>query len=295
MRAEGNACRRGGEYTWLMTGGLRIGVLGAGYIGSALAQAAAADERNAVWAVRRSAAPANPERVNWLRGDVARGTIDGLPGQLDVVILTVAPSHASDGYDATYPPCAAAAAALARDCGARALLYTSSTGVYGVRDGGWVTEASPRLGAGSTNAALIAAEDIVFACTGARATVMRVAGIYGPGRDPRARMRGAEALPQRGEYWTNLAHRDDIVAAMLHVLRLEHAPHVLNVSDGSPTRAADVARWLASASGLDPATLVFGNDTQRSRNDQRVSNTVLVATGWVPDYPSFRDGFARGM
>ena len=277
-----------------MTDGLRIVVLGAGYIGTAFARAAAVDRRHTVWAVRRSATPSTDD-VTWLRGDVATGSIDGLPSRLDAVVLTVAPARGSDVYDATYPPCAAAAVALAQASGAQRLLYTSSTGVYGGRDGAWVTEATDRLGVGVSNAALIAAEDIVLASEAAVPTVLRVAGIYGPGRDPRTRMRNASALAQRGEYWTNLAHRDDIVAAMLHLLTRPDAPRVLNVSDGSPSRADDVARWLTVQEGADAAGLTFANASERSRNDQRVSNAALVETGWAAQYPSFREGFALGL
>ena len=277
-----------------MTESLKIVVLGAGYVGSAVAREASA-RGHAVWAVRRNVEKRDEHGVQWVRGDLATGLFPGLPEVFDAVVLTVAPSRGADGYDDTYPPAARSAVALAARTGARSLLYTSSTGVYGGRDGAWVTEASPRLGTGEANDALTAAEDIVLASVAARPTVLRVAGICGPGRDPRARMMAAESLPQRGEYWVNLAHRDDIVAALLHVAQLPEAPAVLNCSDGNPALAADVARWLAAEQGRDPATLVFGNDAQRSRSDQRVSNAALRATGWEPQYPSFRESFGRGL
>lgn len=273
---------------------LRIAVLGAGYAGSALA-VHAARRGHSVWAVRRSVVEPNADGVTWLRGSIGSGDIEGMPDALDALVLTVAPSSGADGYDATYPPAAAAALALARATNARALIYTSSTGVYGGRAGEWVTETSPRAGAGDGNRALIAAEDILLGADWEAVTILRVAGIYGPGRDPRARMRNAVALPQRGEYWTNLAHRDDIVAAVMHLLALQPAARVFNVSDGAPAQAAEVARWLAAASGAPSDVLVFGNTEQRSRNDQRVSNAALVATGWSPRYPSFREGFATGL
>lgn len=277
-----------------MTDAMKIAVLGAGYVGSALAREASA-RGHAVWAVRRSTTEAERDGVRWLRGDLASGRVDGLPATLDAVVLTVAPSRGDVGYAGTYAPAAAGAVALAGATASRALLYTSSTGVYGGRDGAWVTESSPRQGAGEGNEALRAAEDIVLACSTARPMVLRVAGIYGPGRDPRARMQHAEALPQRGDYWLNLAHRDDIVAALLHTLTLAEAPSVLNCSDGSPALAADVARWLTAQQGRDPTTLTFGNDAERSRNNQRVDNAALAATGWTPRFPSYRDGFQRGL
>lgn len=273
---------------------LRVAVLGAGYIGSAVASDAARDGHR-VWAVRRSAIPSTEDGVTWLRGDLGAAPITGMPEALDAVVLTVAPSSAADGYDATYPPAAAAALALARATNARALIYTSSTGVYGGRNGEWVDETSPRAGAGDGNRALIAAEDLLLGADWNGVTILRVAGIYGPGRDPRMRMRNAQALAQRGEYWTNLAHRDDIVAAVLHVATTAPDARVRNVSDGSPTRAADVARWLTAAAGGAAESLVFGNDQQRSRNDQRVSNAALLASGWAPRYPSFREGFTSGL
>ena len=276
-----------------MTDELRIAVLGAGYVGSAFAAAAA--DKHEVWAVRRTTREAHGDRVTWLSGDVARGEVNGMPPRLDVVALTIAPSGAGDSYEDTYPLAAHSAVLLARETGARALIYTSSTGVYGGCDGAWVTEESERLGAGESNAALTKAEDIVLGSADASATVLRLAGIYGPGRDPQARMRHAAQLPQRGEYWVNLAHRDDIVSAMLHVLQLPSAASVLNVCDGAPALAADVARWLAARDGADPAALQFGNDAQRSRNNQRVSNARLIATGWAPRYATFRHGFEFGF
>ncbi len=272
---------------------MRIAVLGAGYVGSALARAAA-QRGDTVFAVRRSAAPPSSS-IHWLAGDLSSGGIVGIPAELDAIVLSVAPSGAGDAYETTYPPAARFAVALAQSTGATSVVYTSSTGVYGGRDGEVVTEASPRNGAGPGNAALMQAEDFVLAAHIAHATVLRVAGIYGPGRDPRARMSNPQQLPQRGAYWSNLAHRDDIVAAVLHVIDTQPLTGVFNVADGAPTLACDVARWLAASRGVDPSTLEFGNDAQRSRNDQRVSNAALCATGWSPRYPSFREGFAVGL
>jgi nucleoside-diphosphate-sugar epimerase len=274
-----------------MTEPKRVAVLGAGYIGQAVARAVAAGGDH-VWCVRRSATP-DADGIAMVRGDVTTGAVAGLPSTLDAVVLTVAPGGAD--YAATYPPAARTAVAVARLAGAARVVYTSSTGVYGERDGAWVTEASPVRGAGPGNAALIEAEQVIRAATDVRGTVLRVAGIYGPGRDLRGRMRAASALPARGAYWTNLAHRDDIVRAILHTLSAPLADTLYNVSDGTPALAADIARWLAVEAGADPDALLFGNDAERSRNNQRVSSAALQATGWTPAYPSFRAGFRHGL
>lgn len=271
----------------------RIAVLGAGYVGSAIARQLAA-RGDMVWAVRRREHPPEPGVV-WLRGDLASGTITGLPASLDAIVLAVAPGTTLDGYDRTYPPAARAAVAMARRTGARAVVYTSSTGVYGERDGGWVDETTPLRGEGPGNRALIEAEQLLLTSGLAGVTVLRVAGIYGPGRDPRARFEEAGQLPMRGAYWVNLAHRNDLVAAVLGALHHHAAPRLLNVADGAPTLAADMARWLATQAGRDASALQFDGAGLPARSNQRIATTALLATGWRPTFPSFREGFTRGL
>ncbi len=271
----------------------QVAILGAGYVGTAVARTLSS-HGTAVWAVRRRPSPP-AHGITWLAGDLATGEVAGLPTQLDAVILSVAPSSGADSYEDTYPPAARTALAIAAASGAKAVVYTSSTGVYGEHDGGWVEEATPRRGAGPGNQALIEAEDTLLQSERGGVTVLRVAGIYGPGRDPRSRYAHPAMLPSRGQYWTNLAHQTDIVGAILHTLSHEGAPRALNVSDGNPALAADVARWCAAERGQDPATLVFDNDAPLSRSNQRVSNAALRATGWEPQFPSFREGFTHGV
>lgn len=272
---------------------LRIAVLGAGYIGLATARACRAAGAS-VWAVRRRA-QASEAGIIFVAGDLASSDIPGLPGALDAIVLTVAPSGDTANYGQTYPVAARTAVALARATGARAVVYTSSTGVYGGHDGAWVDESTPRRGGGPGNAALVEAEDALLGAGLDGVTVLRVAGIYGPGRDPRGRYSQPGLLPMRGEYWVNLAHQADIVAAITMALSHAGAPRVLNVSDGSPAMAAEIARWCAAAQGRDPAMLVFDGQAAPSRSNQRVSNAALVATGWQARYPSFREGFKAGL
>jgi nucleoside-diphosphate-sugar epimerase len=233
--------------------------------------------------------------VEWLSGDVTSREIAGLPDSLDAVVLAVAPGTMADGYDRIYPPAARGAVALARRSGARAVVYTSSTGVYGERDGGWVDESTPVRGEGPGNRALIEAEQILLTSGLSGVTVLRIAGIYGPGRDPRPRFAQAGQLAMRGEYWVNLAHRDDIVAAVCDAVEYAGEPRVMNLADGAPTHAADVARWLAEVAGRDPSALVFDGGGEPALSNQRVATALLQATGWRPAYPSFREGFLHGL
>lgn len=274
----------------------RVAVLGAGYVGLAAARDLAAGGAD-VWTVGRRERTAEPgiTHVSWDLAGAGGGLPAALPAALDAVVLCVAPGGAGDTYEATYPPAARAAAHLARETGAGALVYTSSTGVYGGRDGQWVTEDSPLLGDGAGNHALRRAEDTLLGSGLAGVTVLRVAGIYGPGRDPRSRYARPEALPWQGRCWVNLAHRDDIVAAIRLAAAYRGPARALNVADGSPAQARDVATWCATARGLDPSGLAFTGTDAPARANQRVAVAALLACGWRPCYPSYREGFARGL
>jgi nucleoside-diphosphate-sugar epimerase len=267
-------------------------VIGAGYVGAALATAlVAAGDR--VIAVRRRAAGEAIDGVTWLVGDARTPeSLDGLPTAVSHIVLSAAPSGGT-AHETTYPPLARAALWLAERLGAESVVYTSSTGVYGVKDGRFVTEDTPREAIGTDAAALMHAEDLLLASTAVRTVVLRVAGIYGPGRTAMARFRDASRLSARGQYWTNFAHRDDIVTALRLALDTRTMRGAYNCADGSPMLALDVAQTLAGLEGRPWHAPAWGDDSgPPSRSNQRIVTTRLVQAGFVPRYPSVRDGFA---
>jgi nucleoside-diphosphate-sugar epimerase len=268
---------------------MRVAILGAGTIGLTLARLLVARGDHVV-AVRRTPHPSEPQ-LTWFAADLQHLDPTALLGPFEAVVLCVAPSG-GDSYASTYPPAARAALALARHHQIPHLVYTSSTGVYGGRDGELVTEASPRHGGPPE---LLEAEDRLLTSQHSGLTVLRVAGLYGPGRDPRGRYRDPTRLPNGGEHWVNLVHHHDVASAILHVLPWTGAPRVLNLSDGAPTLARDICRHLAEIEGRDPASLSFPATAPSARSNQRVDTTALRSTGWSPRYPSFREGFAHGL
>ena len=89
--------------------------------------------------------------------------------------------------------------------------------------------------------------------------------------------------------WTNRIHRDDAAAAVVHLLTRTGAPGPLYVgTDDEPALLGDVAAHLAQHLGAPapPAT-----DPVRATG-KRLSNARLHATGWVPAYPTYREGYA---
>jgi nucleoside-diphosphate-sugar epimerase len=270
-------------------------VLGAGYVGAHAATTFAAVGHQVVAVRRRGADGDTTPGITWIAGDARDpDSIHGLPSRVDAVLLTAAPtSHRGDDHADTYPPLARAAVKLAQRLGAATVAYTSSTGVYGRTDGAWVPEDTPRAPRSADTRALVEAEDVLLSATDVRPAVLRVAGIYGPGRPAMSRFLDPTRLAAHGEYFTNFAHRDDIVAALDTVIARDDAPPVLNCADGAALQALEVARVACALTHTPwPNPLVFVGEATPPRSNQRVPNDRLMALGWAPRYPSVREGFA---
>ena len=95
----------------------------------------------------------------------------------------------------------------------------------------------------------------------------------------------------------NLAHRDDVVRAILACLA---APagighEVFNVSDGSPAPKREVVRWLCAALGR-PVPAFAGSLSAGRREtgpaDRLIANRKLLEmTDWSPGFPTYREGY----
>ena len=171
------------------------------------------------------------------------------------------------------------------------LLFTSSTSVYAQTDGQWVTEDSPAEPDRETGRLLRETEDLVLAHQG---VVARLAGIYGPGRSVLLRkfFDGTALIEDDGAKWINQAHRDDIAAALFHLVTVA-ARGIFNVNDDQPLRQRELYARLADRFGRPlPPNGPRDENRKRGWNDKRVSNTKLRALGWAPRYPSFFDAIA---
>lgn len=171
------------------------------------------------------------------------------------------------------------------------VIFCSSTSVYGITDGRWVTEEHnvyPTSGKGSI---LIQAEQAVLSTGG---TVVRLAALYGPGRCAlvsRYCTQGA-ALPGSMDRWMNYIHRDDAVAA-LHLLctLLEPPSGIYNLADRTPMQLEEIYAYLSGLLDLPvPPPEPVPAEARRGCSSQRISCSRLLALGWEPLYPSFADG-----
>lgn len=142
----------------------------------------------------------------------------------------------------------------------RTMVYTSSTTVYPHRDGGWVTEDdAPDDLAGLTPTGQIVRESEQLLQSHPpsidRWFVLRLAGIYGPGRHyllDRLRS-GDRTFPGDGGAYLNLIHRDDVTSAIWQAFFSppEIQSTVCNVTDDEPVQRAELLAYLADRLGIE--------------------------------------------
>lgn len=129
-------------------------------------------------------------------------------------------------------------AALDRDHAPAKAIYISTSGVYGDCGGEWVTEETPVNATTSRAKRRLDAESILCdraARLGFPAVILRVTGIYGPGRLPLARLReGHPVLREDESPPTNRIHADDLATVCLAAADRAGNGEVFNVSDGHP-------------------------------------------------------------
>jgi nucleoside-diphosphate-sugar epimerase len=176
------------------------------------------------------------------------------------------------------------------------ILFTSSTSVYGQKNSEWVTEESETAPARDTGRILLEAERLILSSGG---IVTRLAGIYGPGRSALLQrfLSGRAVVDSQQDRYVNQVHRDDIAAALLHLLnRQTTAGKIYNVVDNEPILQSECYRWLAKKLNRPvPPIARSTSEPKRGRSNKRVSNARLCAVGWIPRYPSFAEAMEKSI
>ena len=178
--------------------------------------------------------------------------------------------------------------------GDRQLAYLSSTGVYGDTRGAWVDEGAP-TGTGRRNAR--AAADRAWLDRGAR--VLRLPGIYGPGRSPLDRVREgrAQRVDLPGQVFSRV-HVSDIAHACVTAFGAPGGAY--NIADDLPESAARVTEHACRLLGVESPPLQSLDDANLSpqarafySENRRVANgKAKRVLGWRPRYPTYREGLA---
>lgn len=173
------------------------------------------------------------------------------------------------------------------------LIFTSSTSVYPQRNRVLVTEESPAEPDSDNARILREAEEIVLENRG---IVLRVAGIYGPGRSflLRSTMNGTAVATDR---IVNQVHRDDVASAIFLVGQYQtiDPPRIFNVVDDMPAPRAEILAWLSGRLNLPLPTSLAAAEQKQGHSNKQVSNAKLRALGWAPAYQSYREGFDQSV
>jgi nucleoside-diphosphate-sugar epimerase len=190
----------------------------------------------------------------------------------------------------------------------RKFIYTSSTSVYGQNDGSLVTEKSPVQPEAETAKVLVESENILLGHDGSRgrsphhprfpAVVLRVAGIYGPGRGHwfKQYLRGAARIEGDGARWLNMIHRDDLIGVIIAALRDAKPGEIFNVADNEPVSQLKFYEWLAAELNRPMPPMVPADAEiwrKRGVTNKRVGNAKLRAElKYEFQFPDFRAGYA---
>jgi len=183
----------------------------------------------------------------------------------------------------------------------RRLVYISSTGVYGDSQGEWVDEAFPCTPQRDGGKACLEAEGLLKSPPWLeRSFVLRLAGIYGPGRLPnRMDFLAGKPIAASENGFLNLIHVDDAANAVDLTLAKGEPPQTYNVTDGSPAVRGEYYREVAKQMGAAPPTFDTSAPSERrarSSAHKRVSSARIVRElGFVPRYASYREGIAQSL
>jgi nucleoside-diphosphate-sugar epimerase len=225
-------------------------------------------------------AAADPERLVGFLGD----------DPVDLFYL-VPPGLRARGTDETVAAVARLTRLLARTQ-LRAAVLASSTAVYG--DGGageLVSADTPAAPSDARGCALLAIES-VWRESLPQARVVRLAGLYGPGRViGRATLEAGAPIDTDPDGWLNLIYVDDAAELFEVVARGRGAPVELG-ADGHPLRRREYYTGLGAE--LDVG-VKFVPPTQRRGSRRCDIGPTCYRTGWAPRTTDFREGLRMAM
>ncbi|MGN6308688.1 MAG: SDR family oxidoreductase [Xanthobacteraceae bacterium] len=221
----------------------------------------------------------------------ADSTIAARLAKADLLLVSVPPSATGDPVLATFGDAIKASRI-------RRIVYLSTVGVYGDHDGQWIDETAPIEPNAGRRAARATAESEWIALAGERTSILRLAGIYGPGRNALVNLRTGTArrIVRPGQVF-NRIHVADIARAITAAFAHE-TTGIWNVCDDEPAPPQDVVTFAASLMGIAPPPEIDFAEADLSNmarsfyaTNNRISNTRLKRDLNVDlAYPTYRDG-----
>lgn len=184
------------------------------------------------------------------------------------------------------------------------VLMTSSTGVYGDAQGDVVTEETLAIPASESGIVCLKSEDVLREYSSARgmsACILRLAGIYGPGRLLRRldELKNQVPISAPPEDWLNLVHVDDIVRTLDVVARMQDPPPLMNVAATQTATRREYYSTLAELTHSPPP--IFGESCEtapggrQANGNRRVTSVIRSSLGLTFQHESVRSGLAQAL
>lgn len=271
-------------------------IVGCGDVGSRLATQLL-DKGWQVYGLRRSI-DRLPAGVIGVAGDLFNEACpaDWPTGQIDYLVYsTAATEHDEAGYQAAYVEGLKHTLSWLKQHNQqpKRLLFVSSSGVYVQQDGEWVDETSPAQSTNYSGRIMLDAEQVALS-SGVPASVVRLTGIYGPGREwLLGQVRKGYRVAVNPPLYGNRIHADDAAGLLAFLLEAADQGKTLDDCyigvDNAPAPLAEVVDWLRERLGV---TEWAEEASVRRAGSKRCSNARAKALGWEPRYPSYREGYA---
>lgn len=172
------------------------------------------------------------------------------------------------------------------------VFFVSSTRVYGQISDAWIDESILPIPVDFGGERLLEGERLLDALD-CGTTVLRLSGIYGPGRTRMLRLAREPQNWPTENHWTNRIHRDDAAAFIAFLLQRMGVglsmDDIYIVTDNQPSAQYEVLDWLARQLGVDVPAMPIPPVT----GGKRLHNRLLQATGFMLSYPNYRDGYRQ--
>lgn len=187
-------------------------------------------------------------------------------------------------------------------CSERRWVMTSSTGVYGDAEGGVVTEETPAKPVSEGGIASLQTERVLreMAAPSNHCSILRLAGIYGPGRFLRRLedLKAGVPIAAAPDEWLNLVHVNDIVRTIDFIAEHPDPPPLMNVVAAEPVTRRQYYSTLAELTGAPAPVFNENSGTRRGRHasgNRQIVSHVRSRLGLSFLYDNCRDGLAQSL
>ena len=277
---------------------MKVFFFGLGYCARRLIQREPWIEASGTARTPESVAALRREGIEAYRFDGAEAEpgLEQALGEAEAIVVSIPPREGAGATLERFGPTIAASRALRR------VAYYSTIGVYGDHGGAWVDETSAtrtRTARGLARLEDEARWTAAARARGAEADILRLAGIYGPGRNALVNLDCGQArrIVKSGQVF-NRAHVDDIAEISRLVLTRDLNGQIWNVADDEPAPPQDVIAYAAALLGVGPPPEEPFDQARLSpmarefyADNKRVSIAKAKSElGFAPAYPTYREG-----